>query len=221
MGLKLTNKKGQSYEIVGLIRKKGKKPLAVVRFDSTGNTYQKDYQHAARGRVGDKPTTETSNTGYLVHGVGRSFKGAWSKFPREYRKWEGMLARCYGNNQLNSYIGVKVCERWLCFRNFLDDIKLIPGYELFLTRSCHLDKDLRDPSAKIYSLETCSFVDAKTNLTAGTCSSSDKTRKAVRHIETGHIFKSQTEAAKAQNTTSATVSLHCLGRVKLPKWEFV
>ena len=48
------------------------------------------------------------------------------KISQTYHTWAGMKARC--NNPKNSHyvhygaVGVKVCERWICFENFLADM---------------------------------------------------------------------------------------------------
>lgn len=43
-----------------------------------------------------------------------------------YKIWQGMLGRCYNSNNANFYLygerGIKVCERWHEFENFLADI---------------------------------------------------------------------------------------------------
>lgn len=54
---------------------------------------------------------------------------------RTYSTWKGMLTRCYNPNQSHwaSYggRGIKVCEEWKDFRNFLADMGIKPpGYQL-------------------------------------------------------------------------------------------
>lgn len=50
---------------------------------------------------------------------------------REYRVWLAMTARCrnQNNSRYESYggRGIKVCERWLSFENFLSDMGLRPS----------------------------------------------------------------------------------------------
>lgn len=66
----------------------------------------------------------------LKHGHNRNRKPT-----REYIKWQGMHGRCR-NPGLHNYHhyggrGIKVCERWSDFRNFLADMGPCPdGYEL-------------------------------------------------------------------------------------------
>ena len=59
------------------------------------------------------------------------------------------LARCYNPNcseyKYYGAIGVIVCVKWLCFEYFLQDLPLIPGYELWknstIPREYQLEKD--------------------------------------------------------------------------------
>jgi len=78
-----------------------------------------------------------------------------------YQKWKNMLQRCYSKKQTTenrTYKGCTVCEEWLTFSNF----------RLWMERQDwkdkHLDKDILFPGNKIYSPETCVFVDQKVNI---------------------------------------------------------
>ena len=86
---------------------------------------------------------------------------------REYNLWGGMIARCYGNYECwNTYEDVTVCERWLIFANFLEDLPLIEGYELWLNNPNEriaLDKDIKGNGSKVYCLENCCFVSQSDN----------------------------------------------------------
>ena len=75
-----------------------------------------------------------------------------------------MISRCYNPQDISYEFygakGVKVCDRWLEFCNFFDDVKDIPGYdrELFNARLLRLDKDMRSGETKIYSPETVTLI---------------------------------------------------------------
>ena len=73
-----------------------------------------------------------------------------------YQRWNNMLDRCYGG-KAESYENCKVSDEWLIFSNFKKwmEIKNWKGKEL--------DKDIRIPGNKIYSKDTCCFVDKKLN----------------------------------------------------------
>jgi hypothetical protein len=59
---------------------------------------------------------------FVKHGMARS---------REYKIWVGMIQRCTNPNRTewNYYggRGIKVCDRWLSFENFLCDMGLSNG----------------------------------------------------------------------------------------------
>jgi len=77
-----------------------------------------------------------------------------------YRTWHSMLERCYSykyQEKYPSYIGCHVCEEWLTFSNFKD------WMEKQDYRDKQLDKDLLVRGNKLYSPETCLFIDMALN----------------------------------------------------------
>lgn len=81
-----------------------------------------------------------------------------------YKRWECMLNRCY-NKSISSYKnygakGVTVCERWLCFENYIEDVVTLSGYVESDIKSglLELDKDIINREALTYSPETCKWV---------------------------------------------------------------
>ena len=93
------------------------------------------------------------------------------KHTREYMVWHSMIKRCYSERLQEKYPTYKdcyVCDRWLCFANFLEDLPLIEGYELWRdnpNQRISLDKDLKQQGIKnkVYSLETCCFIPQSEN----------------------------------------------------------
>ena len=78
-----------------------------------------------------------------------------------YRKWKGMLERCYSKKRLERcpiYEGCSVYDEWKYFSNFR---KWMEKQE-WVGRS--LDKDFLIEGNKIYSPSTCVFVPDKVNL---------------------------------------------------------
>lgn len=141
---KRTSKKGTEYVA----------SFARVRFESG---YETDalYSGLVHGTIKDYgvPT---------VFGVGYSEPRAASDHKRVFSLWRCMLARCYHaeNENFGSYgaKGVQVCDRWLIFRSFREDLKSLPRYQEWLTdKRYQLDKDIRG-DGKLYSPETCMFV---------------------------------------------------------------
>lgn len=104
----------------------------------------------------------------LVHGVGLN-DADYAVTPivngkrnrcRFYRTWESMLNRCYSAKyqaKQPTYIGCYVCDEWLTFSNFKK------WMEQQDWQGKELDKDLLFVGNKIYSPDTCVFVDKKTN----------------------------------------------------------
>ncbi len=113
----------------------------------------------------------------LVHGVGNNDAdyrivndGVHCRY---YKKWEGMLRRCYSpfyTNRYPSYRDCLVCDEWKTFSVFRDwMIQYESEYDCEI--GCHLDKDLLSPSNKLYSPEFCVLIPASVNTFITDCSS--------------------------------------------------
>ena len=102
---------------------------------------------------------ETSSYLITKHGNGRrSLKLVW-RCPY-YRKWEQILNRCYSKNYLSrrpTYLRVLVCDEWLLFSNFKS------WMEQQDWEGKVLDKDFLSEDTKIYSPNTCVFIDKELN----------------------------------------------------------
>jgi thymidylate synthase len=76
-----------------------------------------------------------------------------------YQTWWGMLKRCYDKNHIgyDNYggKGIFVCNRWLIFSNFVQDVKKLPNWLLKreYPDEYSLDKDYY--SSNCYSPDTC------------------------------------------------------------------
>jgi len=86
----------------------------------------------------------------------------WKKGKRcpYYQVWQSLISRCYGTGAglLNpSYESVTVCEDWKTFSKFKAWME-VQDWE-----GKYLDKDLINPESKVYSPDTCVFVDRKIN----------------------------------------------------------
>lgn len=78
-----------------------------------------------------------------------------------YQVWASMLSRCYSDKvqaKHPAYIDCSVVSRWLIFSNFKK------WMETQDWKGKELDKDLLVMGSKIYSPDTCVFVDVLTNL---------------------------------------------------------
>lgn len=77
-----------------------------------------------------------------------------------YRLWFNMIKRCYSMKyqvRYPTYIGCSVCDEWLTFLNFKAWVQT-QNWE-----GKELDKDLLLEDNKVYSPETCIFVDHVVN----------------------------------------------------------
>ena len=89
--------------------------------------------------------------------------GPRSKYPEEYKSWEGMLQRCYvkSNKAYANYggRGIHVCDRWrekpYGFSNFIDDMGPKPSYARTATKSRPLYSIDRIDYDKDYCPENC------------------------------------------------------------------
>lgn len=152
------------------------------------------------------------------------------KSTREYRLWCGMINRCYCNcSAYDSYKDCTVCERWLCFSNFLFDLPKIEGYDLWKNnegkRIC-LDKDLKqqDKDIKVYSLENCCFIENNKNsresaIRNGLGKDKRKTKIIAKNLKTGEtiVFESQNEAARILQCNQANIFRVLQGKYKQTK----
>lgn len=144
------------------------KRIVKVQFIETGTIRTAQLLMAIKGSVLDPYRRSTCGVGYLgdVENIHYSKK--------EYDIWYHMIKRCYDPNydQYKFYgaLGVTVCDRWLCFRYFLEDLPTILGYKYFINdtkNKYHLDKDYMQQNTptdqKVYSPQTCIFIDASDN----------------------------------------------------------
>lgn len=155
------NKNGQEFIILYWVGKGKHK----VKFLSTGYESNVADYSIIRGWVKDRLLPTIRNIGKLGYARSRDNK-------RAYNVWFKMIDRCYNKNYKEyDYYGGKgtyVCERWLRFDFFLEDLPKIDGYdkELFENGYIYLDKDKKQfdlETGKVYSLSTCSFLTPREN----------------------------------------------------------
>lgn len=81
-----------------------------------------------------------------------------------YDMWRHMLLRTKKGYWIKypTYTGTTVCDEWKILSNFVNNIKEIEGYDLWVKNTKRtgimLDKDTKIPGNKRYSKETCRFI---------------------------------------------------------------
>ena len=138
----------------------------VAKFtDEHGAEVHTTYQHCKSGKVKNPYDRTVFGVGCIGEG---DFKTSVNgKLTREYALWKQMINRCYSGNY-PTYANVTVCDRWLVYANFLEDLPHIENYEWWLenpNQRIALDKDLKQVGVenKVYSLETVMFVSQSEN----------------------------------------------------------
>lgn len=158
---KIIDTKHGTVEILKVI---GRNPIKlVIRFEDTGYTCECRATNLVSGKVIDHRVPSVYGVGFR-DGIRIPARG--TEVRNIYDLWANMLKRCYGG-YLCGYEGVTVAKEWHNFKTFLNSFTDIPNYEAFLRgEDVHLDKDLRVPEKRMYSLQTCQFIPAIENTTA-------------------------------------------------------
>jgi len=120
------------------------------------------------------------------------------------KNWYDMMNRCY-NEKCTQYkwygaLGVKVCDRWHTYSNYLEDIKHIIGWQMKMRtpRNVSLDKDYY--SSSVYAPDVCVFLTSRENKLYNSC-------KPVKIEKDGeyHICLNYTQAAKIMDCTRRAI----------------
>ena len=145
-----------------------------------------------------------------------------------YTRWQYMIDRCY-NKESSDYVsygakGVKVCDSWKCFENYVRDVEKMPNYQLLLKnpKEWQIDKDMS--GSKLYSKDTCSIIKAEHN---ARLSSKDGLKKKVKQLTLdGNLiaeYNSITEVIEKYGFNRTSLSKCLNGKQKTAygyKWEF-
>lgn len=163
IGMEFTSKEGCLFFVKEYINNGD---VTIKFIDEYGAEVHTRWDNCKKGKVKNPYFKSVFGIGCL--GVGDFITNVNGKHTREYGLWYGMMRRCYsGEEHYKTYRNVSVCDRWLCFANFLEDLPLIEGYELWLNNEekMSLDKDIKQVGIenKVYSLETVKFINAIEN----------------------------------------------------------
>lgn len=134
----------------------------LASFIPSGYEFKAKSQVIREGRVTDRlsPTV----LGVAMIGDGPYKNTINYKTTKEYKCWIGMIYRCY-NTEIETYQwygakGVTVCNEWLNFQNFA---KWYEENHPKDGKEYQLDKDINSGEVKIYSPETCIFINPNKN----------------------------------------------------------
>lgn len=112
-----------------------------------------------QGKVKDYYAPSVEGIGYIGRG-----KYSPSVNKKSYNTWKDMLRRV--TKPTKTYEDVSICNRWLNFQWFCEDIRKLEGFKLWAcSDNIHLDKD--KIGSKIYSPETCVFLTCEDNHARG------------------------------------------------------
>lgn len=114
---------------------------------------------------------------------------------RIYIVWYNFIRRCYDEKyqeKFPTYKDCYVCDRWLILSNFVEDIKLIENYELWLNnpnQKISLDKDIKSNGKnKCYCLEQCQFITKSENSKQAVKTRDNNYLKGENHPNLGYLI---------------------------------
>ena len=142
---------------------------AKIKFLETGTEKIVRMSSIFSGMVKDPYRPTIAGVGYIGEMGDRQYT------KKEYDMWRTMIIRCYDRMdpayKYYGNIGIKVCDRWHCFTNFLDDLQNLPGYNEYIhtinNGAYAIDKDIKQSNIphnqRIYSPETCMIIKKEDN----------------------------------------------------------
>lgn len=135
---------------------------ATIKFVETGWVANVQTTNIKQGKIRDFRKPTVYGVGYLDTDIKIPMRGN-GIVRRMYDLWANMLKRCYGGYK-TCYQGCTVDVRWHSFKNFMNSLPQIEGYEKWeKDSSMHLDKDIKGNGTKVYSLDTCKFITGSEN----------------------------------------------------------
>jgi hypothetical protein len=149
------------YKIINIDNNARKKKITIV-FLNTGNTITTYVKDAFNGSVYDPSANyKTPIDTLILNDVDRLER----LLRIAYSMWYHMNKRCFNNNA-NNYkyygkLGIKICDRWMNFNNFWEDLPSLFQYEKWYRYPSmyQLDKDYLQLNIakenRVYSPETC------------------------------------------------------------------
>lgn len=187
-----TNKCG-NCKIIGLLEKHKNYHLFLVQFED-GTLIKARNTNIKTGSIRNPYSKNVCGVACLGN--------ADSNHPL-YEHWKQMINRCYNPKHV-SYKNygdrnIKVCNRWLCFEYFLNDIVNYESYKkLYDGHSFQIDRKDND---KNYCFENCHIVSCKQNARNRRSNFYVDVYKNSQFIERGYI----TDISKKYNLARTTI----------------
>lgn len=228
-----TSKNGDVFVIIDY---KNKANVTIKFLDEYGAIINVEYGNICKGSIKNPYSATVCGVGKigLLPNSTKPKTRNDGKHTKEYKVWHSMLCRCYTEQyQKNghTYKDATVCDRWLVFANFLEDLPLIEGYELWINNDGYaLDKDIKGNDSKIYCLENCCFISQNDNSIESYNRNRNKIHKELNksveeqkikvygiNVKTGKhtkIFNSMTEASKEIGIDKTSISRCIKGKQK-------
>lgn len=147
VGQVMKNNQGKDFKIVEFLGKK----IYRVQFVETGSIREVNIDNAKKGKCRDY---------FAKNALGSHTGNAKGFAEKEKKLWKNMIYRVQNHP---SYKDCSVCDRWLCFEYFLEDIALMENYHEWLKGGYELDKDIKYKGNKVYSKQNCLFVPSEVN----------------------------------------------------------
>ena len=200
------------------------KKVWIKFLDEHGARIRTSYKQCLNGQISNpyfKSVCGVACVGLMSDGTRPKVKVRSERNTREYDVWRAMINRCYSDkyHEKNpTYKNVTVCNRWLVYANFLEDLPKIEGYELWLKSDIGdrvaLDKDLKqqDVEDKVYSLETVMFISITENCRernerCGNPTQSVKVQgENIKTSEKTKVFESIHEASRELGIKQCSIS---------------
>ena len=227
LGMRFKNNQGCIFEIIEYNSCKDLKIRFIDEFSYETNA---TFQQCEKGEILNPFFKSNCGVGYLGLDKNGHKIRTGGKNSRAYTVWSDMIRRCYsGASYYASYADCIVCDRWKCFANFLEDLPLIEGYDLWYNnpnKGISLDKDIKGDS-KEYCKEKCKFVTLEENTQERMQRKGNPIKKKklkATNIETQEciIFNSTLEAEKSGfNRGRIYVSIKQGQTHKGYKWEYI
>lgn len=156
-GVKLKNKDNDEYIIKGVCgcKNDGRK-VFIAEFIDTKFQIHITGNQINSGNIKDFFKPSVCGVGYL--GYGDFYKSS------DYSHWRSLIKRVYDKTHKSyiNYKDAKICDRWLCFENFQNDLPRIKGFDRgkFENDEIVLDKDIGcyNLDYDIYKIDTCQYI---------------------------------------------------------------